>query len=278
MEAHVYPNEEEMFAQVDDGDRWQPIPLLEELKAKARAEGLWNLFLPESDVRRRALQPRLCARLRGDGALPLRARGLQLLGARYRQHGGAGPLRHRGAARGMAHAAARRRDSLRLRHDRGRGRILRRRQHRDPDRARRRGLRHQRAQVVDLGRFGPPLPHPDRHGQDRPGEFRSPQAAVDDPGAAALARRHGEARAAGLRLRRCAARPRRGAVRERARAGGEHAAGRGPGLRDRAGALGAGPHPPLHAPDRPWRSARSSACAGARWRASPSASRSRTGP
>ena len=50
MEAHVYPNEEEMFAQIDEGDRWQPIALLEELKAKARAEGLWNLFLPESDL------------------------------------------------------------------------------------------------------------------------------------------------------------------------------------------------------------------------------------
>ena len=50
MEAHVYSNEEEMFTQVDDGDRWQPIPLLEELKAKARAEGLWNLFLPESEL------------------------------------------------------------------------------------------------------------------------------------------------------------------------------------------------------------------------------------
>ena len=49
MAAHVYPNEEEMLAQIDDGDRWQPIPLLDELKAKARAEGLWNLFLPESE-------------------------------------------------------------------------------------------------------------------------------------------------------------------------------------------------------------------------------------
>ena len=49
MTAHVYPNEEEMLAQVADGDRWQPIPLLDELKAKARAEGLWNLFLPESE-------------------------------------------------------------------------------------------------------------------------------------------------------------------------------------------------------------------------------------
>ena len=192
-------------------------------------------------VRRRALQPRLRARLRGDGTFPLRARGLQLLGARYRQHGGAGPLRHRGAARGMADPAARRRDPLRLRHDRSRGRVLRRDQHRDPDRARRCRLRHQRPQVVDLRRPGPPLPHPDRDGQDRPGEPRPPQAAVDDPRAAALARRHGEAHAAGLRLRRRAARPRRGAVRERARAGGEHAARRGAGAsRSRKGVSGRG--------------------------------------
>src|SRR6202043_260631 len=46
---HVYPNEEDLFAQVNEGDRWQPVPLLENLKAKARAAGLWNLFLPESE-------------------------------------------------------------------------------------------------------------------------------------------------------------------------------------------------------------------------------------
>ena len=44
-----------------------------------------------------------------------------------------------------------------------------------------------------------------------------------------------------------AARPRGGLADQRARAGGEPAAGRGAGLRDRAGATGAGPHPPLHA-------------------------------
>ena len=49
MVEHIYPNEEELFAQVNEGDRWQPLPLLESLKAKARAAGLWNLFLPESD-------------------------------------------------------------------------------------------------------------------------------------------------------------------------------------------------------------------------------------
>ena len=48
MAEEIYPNEEALFAQVNEGDRWQPVPLLDELKAKARAQGLWNLFLPES--------------------------------------------------------------------------------------------------------------------------------------------------------------------------------------------------------------------------------------
>src|ERR671916_597846 len=49
MEQHVYPNEEKFREQSNQGDRWQPVPLMEELKARARAEGLWNLFLPESE-------------------------------------------------------------------------------------------------------------------------------------------------------------------------------------------------------------------------------------
>src|SRR5262244_128075 len=49
MVEHIYPNEEELFAEVNEGDRWQPVRLLETLKAEARTAGLWNLFLPESD-------------------------------------------------------------------------------------------------------------------------------------------------------------------------------------------------------------------------------------
>ena len=52
---------------------------------------------------------------------------------------------------------------------------------------------------------------------------------------------------AGVRLRRRAARPHGDRARRRARAAVEHAAGRGPGLRDRARPARAGPHPPLHA-------------------------------
>jgi acyl-CoA dehydrogenase len=49
MDTHVYPNEKLFHEQIEDGMRWQPVPIMEELKAKARAEGLWNLFLPESE-------------------------------------------------------------------------------------------------------------------------------------------------------------------------------------------------------------------------------------
>ncbi len=50
MDAHVYPNEEAIDSQIADGDRWAHPPLLEELKEKARDAGLWNLFLPESEL------------------------------------------------------------------------------------------------------------------------------------------------------------------------------------------------------------------------------------
>ena len=49
MDAQIYPNETTFLEQIAEGDRWQPIPLVEELKAQARSEGLWNLFLPESE-------------------------------------------------------------------------------------------------------------------------------------------------------------------------------------------------------------------------------------
>jgi len=49
MDEHIYPNEAAFHRQKTEGDRWQPVALVEELKPKARAAGLWNLFLPESE-------------------------------------------------------------------------------------------------------------------------------------------------------------------------------------------------------------------------------------
>ena len=49
MEEHVYPNEGKYKEHCAGPNRWQPVPVIEELKSKARAAGLWNLFLPASD-------------------------------------------------------------------------------------------------------------------------------------------------------------------------------------------------------------------------------------
>jgi acyl-CoA dehydrogenase len=48
MDEHVYPNEERFDARHAQGNRWEDPPLLEELQSRARAAGLWNLFLPDS--------------------------------------------------------------------------------------------------------------------------------------------------------------------------------------------------------------------------------------
>ncbi|HET8675275.1 MAG TPA: acyl-CoA dehydrogenase [Blastocatellia bacterium] len=49
MDEHIYPNEAIFREQINEGDRWQPTAIIEELKEKARGAGLWNLFLPESE-------------------------------------------------------------------------------------------------------------------------------------------------------------------------------------------------------------------------------------
>jgi alkylation response protein AidB-like acyl-CoA dehydrogenase len=48
MDQHIYPNEQKFHEQIA-ASRWTPTAVVEELKEKARAEGLWNLFLPESE-------------------------------------------------------------------------------------------------------------------------------------------------------------------------------------------------------------------------------------
>jgi acyl-CoA dehydrogenase len=48
MDQNVRPSSGEYDAQQRSGDRWKILPIIEELKKKARAEGLWNLFMPPS--------------------------------------------------------------------------------------------------------------------------------------------------------------------------------------------------------------------------------------
>src|SRR5579862_8128425 len=53
MDRHVHPAEKVYAAQMDEatqkGNRWIVVPVVEELKARAKAQGLWNMFLPQSE-------------------------------------------------------------------------------------------------------------------------------------------------------------------------------------------------------------------------------------
>jgi acyl-CoA dehydrogenase len=48
MDEHIYPNEARYHHEIEQ-NRWQPVKVIEELKPKARAAGLWNLFLPHDN-------------------------------------------------------------------------------------------------------------------------------------------------------------------------------------------------------------------------------------
>ncbi len=48
LDEHIYPNEQRFHDEIER-NRWSPTKVIEDLKPKARAAGLWNLFLPESE-------------------------------------------------------------------------------------------------------------------------------------------------------------------------------------------------------------------------------------
>jgi acyl-CoA dehydrogenase len=52
IETRIRPRTGDYKQQLSSGDRWQPIPVIEELKPEARAAGLWNLFMPPGQALR----------------------------------------------------------------------------------------------------------------------------------------------------------------------------------------------------------------------------------
>ena len=141
MEEHVYPNEEKLHPEHEGAARWTEIPpLLDELKAKARAAGLWNLFLPESELGAGLsnLEYAPLAEIMGRSSIAA-----EIFNCSAPDTGNMEVLVRYGTPEqknAMARAFAQGRDPLGLRHDRARGRLLGRHQHRDLDQARRRRL------------------------------------------------------------------------------------------------------------------------------------------
>jgi len=111
MDRHVYPNEERFYKEAEELGPWKVDPIVEELKPKARSEGLWNLFLPESDhgagLTNLEYAP-LCEIMGRSHLAPK----LFKLGAGHGQHGSARALRHQRTSGALAEAAARRRNPL----------------------------------------------------------------------------------------------------------------------------------------------------------------------
>ncbi len=46
IDSQVRPRQQDYYREIGEGDRWQPLPLIESLKPVARQAGLWNLFMP----------------------------------------------------------------------------------------------------------------------------------------------------------------------------------------------------------------------------------------
>jgi acyl-CoA dehydrogenase len=141
MDKHIYPNEnayyDEVAANRAKGNAWIPTQIIEQLKPKARAPACGTCSA-QVHARPEGLSNLEYAPLARSWAACLGARGLQLLGARHRQHGDHRALRQRGQQGPVAGAPAARRDPLGLPDDRAGRRLVGRHQHRVPHRARRR--------------------------------------------------------------------------------------------------------------------------------------------
>ena len=254
----IIPVEHEYEAEIGKGgDRFKHTPRMTEimdgLKAKARAKGLWNFWLTGSDkgFGLTTVEYAYLAEEMGWSAIAS-----EVFNCSAPDTGNMEVIERFGIARAegaLAARPARRQDALRLSDDRARRRLLRRHQHRDGRQARRRRLGAQRREMVVLRRRRSALLALCDDGGHRP-RRRAPRppldvlrARADSPGITKLRAMtvygsddapHGH-----LHIRFDNVRIPKDAL----------ILGRGTRLRDRAGAARAGPHPPLHARHRPGR-------------------------
>src|SRR5665811_626799 len=49
MDEHIYPSEAQFYKESEELGPWKVQPIVEQLKIRGRASGLWNLFLPDSE-------------------------------------------------------------------------------------------------------------------------------------------------------------------------------------------------------------------------------------
>ena len=107
MDAHIIPNEATFAAQLAAAtDRWQAVPIVEELKKVAKAEGLWNLFLAHSKRGFGLSNLEYAPLSEIMGRVQWASEVFNCSAPRHRQHGNARTLRDGGAEEAVARPAA----------------------------------------------------------------------------------------------------------------------------------------------------------------------------
>ncbi len=169
----IMPIEEEYEAEIGrDGDRFKPtarmIEILEELKAKARGQGLWNFWLTGSDKGYGLTTVEYAYLAEEMGWSPLAS---EVFNCSAPDTGNMEVIErfgNRGAEGALAARSSRRPRPLRLSHDRARRRLVGRHQHRHGRAARRRRMGAERREMVVVGRGRSALLALYHHDADRP--------------------------------------------------------------------------------------------------------------